>query len=163
MGTPLEVHSSHLPHDVQVTLLVCRHFLLCQLDDIVVIGAAHAFVRSDDNIAHLPVFGLDLLPLIEIPHIDVLRCTGKDTPHSIQQLIEIGLCCCQILFRLFQLGGGDQIHGIGDFHNVVDALDPVTDLTHVAHFSSPASYRYAPVPAAFLWIRRKACRFLSFR
>jgi hypothetical protein len=86
-----------------MALLVCRHLLFRQLDDVVVIGAAHTLVCCNDNIADLSIFGLDLFPAVEIPHIDVLRRTGKNTPHRIQQLIEIGLCCRKILLCLFQL------------------------------------------------------------
>ena len=98
-----------------------------------VIGTAHALVRSDDDIANLAVFRLDLFPAVKITHVDVIRRTGQNASHCINQLVEIGLCCCQILLRLFQLGRRDQIHGVGDFHDIIDAFNPIPDFTHIAH------------------------------
>ena len=158
----LEVHASDLPHHVQTVVLTCADLLLCQLDDIVVIGTEHALVRRDDQIAHLAFLFGDVLPAVEVVHVDVLRRTGKDTAHCIYQFVEIWFGCRQILLRLLQFGGGDQIHGVGDLHNIVNALNPIPNFMHIRHISSPAFCNHVPMSAAVPDSPATACPFPEF-
>ena len=104
--------------------------LLRQAEDVVVVGPGQPFVPGDDHIAHLAL--LQILALVKEPVLglggvvedvgDGLIDLGKEGGHSVQ-----------LLPRLAQFGGGDQVHGVGDFQGLLHTVNACADLLHACH------------------------------
>ena len=57
----------------------------------------------------------------------------QDIGNGVLNLLEVRLYAIELLAGLAHLGGGDQIHGIGDLQGLIHALDAGTDLFYACH------------------------------
>ena len=127
----LKVVAAHLADEEQRGILLAGQVALRQLQHVVVVGAGQALVPCDDHKAGLAL----LLGLVVALDVAVLQLGGvaENIQDGFGQPVKIGLHFLQLLAGLFHLGGGDQIHGVGDFQRLLDAPHPAADLGYACH------------------------------
>ena len=113
-----------LPDDVELGVGVIPGFRLEEFDQILVVGTRHALVRRQHDVGPL---GVRDLPHMEEGVHRLLRQMGDDAGDGVPHPGEVGLHVLVVLARLAELGGGDEVHRIGDLHRVLDALDALLE------------------------------------
>ena len=126
----LKIGGPHLADQIKHGVGRLFQLLLRPLQHIMVIRAGQAFIAGDHNIAHLVRF--HLRPGIKILMLDFRRMV-KDIGDGVDDLVKIGLRVGSLLAGLAQIGGGDQIHGVGDLQGFPNALDVVPDFFYACH------------------------------
>src|SRR5699024_6567986 len=105
---------------------------------VLVVGAGQALVRRDDQAGIGPALDVVLMGRVEVPAVDVAGSAEDPLDLGLQRL-EVGAGVFQVRPGAAQLGGGDQVHGVGDLLGLADALDPVFDLFGAWHITAPSS------------------------
>ena len=88
------------------------HLLFGQVKNIVVIGTSQTLVTADDNVTDFML--CHFLSLIKVDVLHLIR-TVQNICDRLPDTLVKGLHMGQLLAGLSQLGGGDEIHRIGDF------------------------------------------------
>ena len=91
------------------------------LQHIMVVSACQSLITGNDNQPLYPVLLLDFLPGIEVKML-YIRHMAQDTAYQILKAIEVRLCFLQKFLALLKLGGGNQVHGIGNLPGILDAF-----------------------------------------
>ena len=144
----LEKVAAILPHHEQLGVRVLVQQALGLFDDILVIGPRQALVRRDDQAAIGAIPGLCHVGGIEIVALHPVG-RAEDTLDLYPQGLEIGAGLAQVVLGPAQLGGGDEIHGVGDLSGLLHAFDALFDLLdagHVTHHTVPANFAWSKMP-----------------
>ena len=108
------------------------------LDGVLVVGAGQTLVGRDDQAGVGSALDVVLVGRVEVPAADVAG--GAENPLDLTpQGFKVRAGVGQVLPGAAQLGGGDQIHGVGDLLGLADAFDPVLDLFGARHLTAPSS------------------------
>ena len=101
-----------------------------KFDDIVVVGAGQSLIAADDQ---KTLFAAeDRLPGAEKAVLQ-LRQIPQDLPDELLRLHEVGQRIIEGAPCLFDLGGGDEVHGIGDLHGILHAFYAALDISCTCH------------------------------
>ena len=114
-----------------------------------VVSARQSLVAGYDNQTLYPVLFLDFLPGIEVKMLYIRHMT-QDTAYQILKAIEVRFCFLQQFLALLKLGGGNQVHGIGNLPGILDAFHTAEDFSCICHINS------------FFLVRRMPCIGLSY-
>ena len=109
---------AHLTDDIKAVVGVC--VLPQKLEQVLVISTCHALIGSKHQIRPPGVFQI---PLMEEGVLRLLRQMRHNTGDGIPHTVEVRGHILVVLPCLAQLGRRDQVHGIGDLHGVLNALD----------------------------------------
>ena len=117
----LKIMASQFSHHIKPVVLTLFHPLMGHLQHIMVVSACQSLIAGNDNQPLYPVLLLDFLPGIEVKML-YIRHMAQDTAYQILKAIEVRLCFLQKFLAFLKLGGGNQVHGIGNLPGILDAF-----------------------------------------
>ena len=128
----VKVPAAILPHYIQLGVRVLGKELFSLLDDVLVVGPCKALVRRDDQ---TPISALQrrvIVRRIEIGTV-YIPCRAEDPLDLAPQGVKIRPGVGQIVPCLPQLGGGNEVHGVGDLHGIFNAFHTLLNFLRIRH------------------------------
>ena len=108
------------------------HKFLCHLGNIVVIGTCHTLITCYHDRRNLTFLCRNQVADTE-KRMLYIRDMSEDTCDRTLHIVEIRLGIRQYLFGFFHFGRGNHIHGIGNFHCVLDTAYPALYFSCICH------------------------------
>ena len=139
----LKIMASQFPHHIKPVVLTLFHPLLGHLQHVMVVSACQSLIAGYDYQSLYPVLLLNFLPGIEVKMLYIRHMT-QDTAYQILKGIEVRLCFLQQFLTLLKLGGGNQVHGIGNLPGILDAFHTAEDFSCICHINSFFLVRRTP-------------------
>ena len=128
-----EILSSYNTKDIQ--FMVARsigHKFLCHLGNIVIISTSHSLITGNHDCRYLSFLRRNQMTDTEKRMLRI-RNMSENTCDRTLHVVEIRLRIRQYLFGFFHFGRGNHIHGIGNFHCVLNTVDPAFYFSCICH------------------------------
>ena len=128
-----EIVPAIFPHHEELRVRVLVQQVLGLPENILVIGPRQALIRRNDQAPVGAGDGLLALLRVEVAAVHALGGGAEDPLDLRLHGLEIGAGVVQLASGLLQLGGGDEVHGVGDLPRLPHALHVGLDLLQTGH------------------------------
>ena len=108
------------------------HKFFCHFGDVVIISTSHSLITGNHNCRYLSFLRRNQMTNTEKRMLRI-RNMSEDTCNRALHVVEIRLRIRQYLFGFFHFGRGNHIHGIGNFHCVLNTVDPAFYFSCICH------------------------------